>query len=276
MGPKNISLILSDAPTKDMSVMDRMCLKLEAICLEADKNPSVLFQEASKYVENQMSTVGNNMRKLCAEIIRDLLPPSPLNAPDAAEADISVPDKAVKVLEKEFQQHKQVQQGSTLQQQPVDCEVNGKIILTSTLENESSNGFKAGVNKAKLSDMETSRPIKVADFSSKIQQAVEKETAKLDVPDRCKAENLSDMSKELDRNVSALSDDMSSWSNQRSRLYLPEINEDMEQDAYWYVGSEYREALMQRISETTSSLRDIEDQKSARGFDEPDLDWELL
>ncbi|EFJ14513.1 hypothetical protein SELMODRAFT_445872 [Selaginella moellendorffii] len=62
------------APSKEASFMDRMYMKIEAICVEADKNPSLLFQEAGKYFETQVSTAGATMRKVCSELIRDLLP----------------------------------------------------------------------------------------------------------------------------------------------------------------------------------------------------------
>jgi hypothetical protein len=35
-----------------------------------------LCQETSKYVENQMNVVGTNVKKICAELIQDLLPPT--------------------------------------------------------------------------------------------------------------------------------------------------------------------------------------------------------
>ena len=34
-----------------------------------------MVQETSKYVENQMNVVGTNVKKICAELIQDLLPP---------------------------------------------------------------------------------------------------------------------------------------------------------------------------------------------------------
>ncbi|KAJ7530108.1 hypothetical protein O6H91_15G079500 [Diphasiastrum complanatum] len=261
MGPKNVPLILSDAPTKDMSLMDRMCLKLEAICLEADKNPSLLLQEATKYVENHMSTVGSNMKKLCSEIIRDLLPPTAVNAADSPEADRR--NKAVKPVEKEFQQQKESQQGAAPQQKPVFCE-------------GSADGLNEGLNKAQPSDLEARQPIKVVESGKEIQMTVEKETVRLGLFVRCKAEDLSDASKEFDGNASPLSEDTSSQFNQGHLPCLPKIIEDPEQHAYWYVGSEYREALMQRISETSSSLRNVEHNKRGRGFDDSDSDWELL
>ncbi|KAH7352596.1 hypothetical protein KP509_19G053300 [Ceratopteris richardii] len=52
-----------------------MYLKLETICVEVDKNPSLLLQETSKYVENHVNAVGTNVKKLCAEFIHDLLSP---------------------------------------------------------------------------------------------------------------------------------------------------------------------------------------------------------
>ena len=44
MGPKNESMIHSNIPTKELSWIDRMYQKLEDICVEVDKNPSLLIQ----------------------------------------------------------------------------------------------------------------------------------------------------------------------------------------------------------------------------------------
>ena len=35
-----------------------------------------LVQETSKFVESQMNVVGTNVKKICAELIQDLLPPT--------------------------------------------------------------------------------------------------------------------------------------------------------------------------------------------------------
>lgn len=69
-------LIRTIVPAKELSWIDRMYEKLENICVEVDKNPFLLFQETSKYVENHMNVVGTNVRKLCNDLIDDLLPPS--------------------------------------------------------------------------------------------------------------------------------------------------------------------------------------------------------
>ena len=44
-----------------------------------------MVQETSKYVENQMNVVGNNVKKICAELIHDLLPP-----PDETKFDCPI------------------------------------------------------------------------------------------------------------------------------------------------------------------------------------------
>ncbi|KAH7388517.1 hypothetical protein KP509_16G079500 [Ceratopteris richardii] len=61
--------------TKDLSWFDRMYMKLENICNEVDKNPSSFLQETSKYVEKQVNVVGVNMKKICTELIQDILSP---------------------------------------------------------------------------------------------------------------------------------------------------------------------------------------------------------
>eukprot|EP00249_Psilotum_nudum_P012762 c23964_g1_i2 orf=538-1266(-) len=80
MGPKNEAVMCKDASVKEFSWIDRMYQKLESICVEVDKNPNLLFQETTKYVENQMNAVRSNVRKFCTELIEDLLPPLSLSS----------------------------------------------------------------------------------------------------------------------------------------------------------------------------------------------------
>lgn len=82
---------LTRVPVKQLSWIDRMYLKLENICVEVDKKPSLLLQETSKYMESQMNVVGTNVRKLCAELIQDLLPP-PILSPEMA---VKKPESAI-------------------------------------------------------------------------------------------------------------------------------------------------------------------------------------
>jgi hypothetical protein len=44
MGPKNEVIIHTNVHTKELSWIDRMYQKLEDICVEVDKNPSLLIQ----------------------------------------------------------------------------------------------------------------------------------------------------------------------------------------------------------------------------------------
>ncbi|CAM6104283.1 unnamed protein product [Calypogeia fissa] len=65
-------------PAKERSWMDRMQQKLEALCeTETARNPNHLVQETSAYLEKHMTTVGTNMRKFCAEFVKEMLLPDP-------------------------------------------------------------------------------------------------------------------------------------------------------------------------------------------------------
>ena len=44
MGPKAEAVIHPNIPTKELSWIDRMYQKLEDICVEVDRNPSLLIQ----------------------------------------------------------------------------------------------------------------------------------------------------------------------------------------------------------------------------------------
>lgn len=83
MGPKNSAATCASVPSKDLSWIDRMYLKLENMCVEVDKNPSILLQETSKYMESHMNVVGANVKKLCTELIQDLISPTILSSEGA-------------------------------------------------------------------------------------------------------------------------------------------------------------------------------------------------
>eukprot|EP00850_Spirogloea_muscicola_P004167 SM000017S02907 [mRNA] locus=s17:1023951:1025761:- [translate_table: standard] len=89
MGPRSAALGghcgAAPAADKEASWFDRMNLKLEALIeVEASRSPSILFQETSRYVESSVSTVSTNVRRLCADFMRELLAPA---SPTAARAE---------------------------------------------------------------------------------------------------------------------------------------------------------------------------------------------
>ncbi|VYS54068.1 unnamed protein product [Arabidopsis thaliana] len=45
--------------------------KFEAMCLEVEE---IIVQDTAKYVENQVQTVGNSVKKFCSDVVHDLLP----------------------------------------------------------------------------------------------------------------------------------------------------------------------------------------------------------
>ncbi|CAH2059955.1 unnamed protein product [Thlaspi arvense] len=45
--------------------------KFEAMCLEVEE---IIVQDTAKYVENQVQTVGNSVKKFCSDVVGDLLP----------------------------------------------------------------------------------------------------------------------------------------------------------------------------------------------------------
>ncbi|KAI5063824.1 hypothetical protein GOP47_0020494 [Adiantum capillus-veneris] len=85
MGPKNSTATCASAlPPRDLSWIDRMYMKFETMCVEVDKNPSLLLQETSKYVESQVNAVGVNVKKLCTELIQDLIS-TPMLSPEGVD-----------------------------------------------------------------------------------------------------------------------------------------------------------------------------------------------
>lgn len=77
MVPKSSSPIFLKVSSKGLSWIDLMYQKIEAICEEVDKDHTLLMQETTKYVENQMSAVGTNVQKFFADFMEDILPPAP-------------------------------------------------------------------------------------------------------------------------------------------------------------------------------------------------------
>ncbi|MED6126454.1 hypothetical protein PIB30_078622 [Stylosanthes scabra] len=58
---------------KGISWVGNIYQKFENMCLEAE---DVICEDAVKYIENQMQTVGANVKKLCTDVMRDFIPPS--------------------------------------------------------------------------------------------------------------------------------------------------------------------------------------------------------
>eukprot|EP01018_Ginkgo_biloba_P015781 Gb_10247 [translate_table: standard] len=90
MMPKGLSIFDMDVTSKGLSWVDHMYQKFEAICVEVDKSPSLLIHETTKYVENQVSVVGANVRKFCEEVIQDILPPAPEVAIKSLASNMSI------------------------------------------------------------------------------------------------------------------------------------------------------------------------------------------
>eukprot|EP00252_Welwitschia_mirabilis_P023774 TRINITY_DN6825_c0_g1_i2.p1 TRINITY_DN6825_c0_g1~~TRINITY_DN6825_c0_g1_i2.p1 ORF type:complete len:396 (-),score=108.91 TRINITY_DN6825_c0_g1_i2:323-1510(-) len=62
---------------KGLSWINNVYQKFEALCDEMDENSSLLLEETKTFVGKQVNVVGSNVKKFCAEVIQDILPPSP-------------------------------------------------------------------------------------------------------------------------------------------------------------------------------------------------------
>ncbi|BFG29091.1 hypothetical protein CerSpe_153650 [Prunus speciosa] len=71
---------------KGMNWVGNIYQKFEAICQEVD---DIVTQDTIKYVETQVQTVGKSVKKLCSDVVQDLIPPlgNPVNH-DAQEVAI--------------------------------------------------------------------------------------------------------------------------------------------------------------------------------------------
>ncbi|XP_059663231.1 uncharacterized protein LOC132308947 [Cornus florida] len=59
--------------------------KFEAMCLEAEE---IMYQDTVKYVEDQVQTVGESVKKFYSDVVQDLLPPSSTDPLEVTAADL--------------------------------------------------------------------------------------------------------------------------------------------------------------------------------------------
>ncbi|OVA09195.1 hypothetical protein BVC80_659g17 [Macleaya cordata] len=80
-----------DFKRKGITWVGNIYEKFEAMCLEVE---DIMSQDTAKYVENQVQNVGGNIKKFCAEVMHDLLPPSSEDPHKVKDSDISVEQNA--------------------------------------------------------------------------------------------------------------------------------------------------------------------------------------
>ncbi|KAA8540489.1 hypothetical protein F0562_024592 [Nyssa sinensis] len=64
-----------------------ICQKFEALCSELD---DIMCEETIKYVENQLQTLGADVKQFCAEFVHDVLPPFSVDSMKEATTDLSL------------------------------------------------------------------------------------------------------------------------------------------------------------------------------------------
>ncbi|XP_050205573.1 uncharacterized protein LOC126655421 isoform X2 [Mercurialis annua] len=70
---------------KGISWVGNIYQKFEAMCLEVEE---IMYEDTVKYVENQVQTVGSNVKKFYSDVMLDLLPPSSVDAAKLAVSDV--------------------------------------------------------------------------------------------------------------------------------------------------------------------------------------------
>ncbi|XVE88185.1 hypothetical protein DITRI_Ditri19aG0048400 [Diplodiscus trichospermus] len=66
-----------DDKSKGIAWVGNICHKFEAICMEVE---DMVCQETLKYVENQLQTVGANVKQFCTELMQEVIPSTPTNS----------------------------------------------------------------------------------------------------------------------------------------------------------------------------------------------------
>ncbi|KAJ4849272.1 hypothetical protein Tsubulata_018529 [Turnera subulata] len=61
--------------------------KFEAMCLEVEE---IMYEDTVKYVENQMQTVGDSVKRFYSDVMEDFLPPSPMDPEKGAFSYLAV------------------------------------------------------------------------------------------------------------------------------------------------------------------------------------------
>ncbi|KAK4714423.1 hypothetical protein R3W88_020330 [Solanum pinnatisectum] len=72
---------------KSISWVGNIYQKFETICLEMEE---AMYQDTVKYVENQVNTVGTNVKRFCSEVMQDIHPQCNIDPVKVAAADLSL------------------------------------------------------------------------------------------------------------------------------------------------------------------------------------------
>eukprot|EP00245_Coleochaete_scutata_P007961 TRINITY_DN2379_c0_g1_i1.p1 TRINITY_DN2379_c0_g1~~TRINITY_DN2379_c0_g1_i1.p1 ORF type:complete len:335 (+),score=94.24 TRINITY_DN2379_c0_g1_i1:157-1161(+) len=91
MGPKEVATVNRDGvpPSDELTWFDRLHTKIESLIdVESGHAPSILL-DTGRYLETHVHAVGSNVRKLCADFVRELLMPVP-NDPIAEQTSVIV------------------------------------------------------------------------------------------------------------------------------------------------------------------------------------------
>lgn len=72
---------------KSISWVGNIYQKFETMCLEMEE---AMYQDTVKYVENQMNTVGTNVKRFCSEVMQDVHPQCNIDPVKVAAADLSL------------------------------------------------------------------------------------------------------------------------------------------------------------------------------------------
>ncbi|KAH0651173.1 hypothetical protein KY285_031287 [Solanum tuberosum] len=72
---------------KSISWVGNIYQKFETMCLEMEE---AMYQDTVKYVENQVNTVGTNVKRFCSEVMQDVHPQCNIDPVKVAAADLSL------------------------------------------------------------------------------------------------------------------------------------------------------------------------------------------
>ncbi|KAJ1417379.1 hypothetical protein SESBI_16646 [Sesbania bispinosa] len=96
--------------------------KFENMCLEVE---DAMFEETVKYIENQMQTVGESVKKLYSDVMQDLLPPSSSDLDETAASELPIEQYTdAGFSKKSFQGSKKITMKADSEQTTEDSRIN--------------------------------------------------------------------------------------------------------------------------------------------------------
>ncbi|TKY48925.1 hypothetical protein E2542_SST26348 [Spatholobus suberectus] len=110
---------------KDITWVGNIFQKFEDIYVEVE---DAVFEETVKYIGNQMQTVGDSVKKICSDVMQDLLPPSSYDLDETSASELPIDQYTdAGFSEKSFQGSKKITVKDDANQITEDSRINHDV-----------------------------------------------------------------------------------------------------------------------------------------------------